>query len=91
MKFHDGADFTAEDVKATYERIARPPKGVVIPRTPLFTTVSEIVVLDPHRIEFRLTEPRPAGLHAGRLRERLEHHRAQEDRSTRTRATSARS
>jgi peptide/nickel transport system substrate-binding protein len=59
VKFHDGADFTAEDVKATYERIARPPKGVVIPRTPLFATVGDIVVLDPHRIEFRLTEARP--------------------------------
>jgi peptide/nickel transport system substrate-binding protein len=59
VKFHDGADFTAEDVKATYERIARPPKGVVIPRTPLFATVGEIVVVDPHKIEFRLTEARP--------------------------------
>ena len=58
-KFHDGADFTAADVKATYERIVRPPKGVVIPRTPLFSTVGDIVVLDPHRIEFRLTEARP--------------------------------
>src|SRR5262249_36750972 len=39
VKFHDGADFSAEDVKATYERIVRPPKGVVIPRSSLFTTV----------------------------------------------------
>src|SRR5204862_60287 len=53
VKFHDGADFTAEDVKATYDRIARPPKGIVIPRTPLFSTVGDIVVVDPHRIEFR--------------------------------------
>jgi len=59
VKFHDGADFTAADVKATYERIARPPKGVVIPRTPLFATVGDIVVVDPHTIEFRMTEPRP--------------------------------
>jgi peptide/nickel transport system substrate-binding protein len=59
VKFHDGADFTAEDVKATYERIARPPKGVVIPRTPLFSTVGDIVVVNPHTIEFRLTEARP--------------------------------
>src|SRR5213594_2610414 len=59
VKFHDGADFTAEDVKATYERIARPPKGVVIPRTPLFATVGDIVVVDPYQIEFRMTEPRP--------------------------------
>jgi peptide/nickel transport system substrate-binding protein len=59
VKFHDGADFTAEDVKATYDRIARPPKGVVIPRTPLFATVGDIVVVNPHTIEFRLTEARP--------------------------------
>lgn len=59
VKFHDGADFTATDVKATYDRIARPPKGVVIPRTPLFATVGDIVVVNPHQIEFRMTEPRP--------------------------------
>jgi peptide/nickel transport system substrate-binding protein len=59
VKFHDGADFTAADVKATYDRIVRPPKGVVIPRSSLFTAVGEIVALDSHRIEFRLTEPRP--------------------------------
>jgi len=59
VKFHDGADFTAEDVKATYDRIAHPPKGVVIPRTPLFATVGDIVVVDPHKIEFRMTEARP--------------------------------
>jgi peptide/nickel transport system substrate-binding protein len=59
VKFHDGADFTAEDVKATYDRIRNPPKGVVIPRTPLFATVGDIVVVDPHKIEFRMTEPRP--------------------------------
>jgi len=65
VKFHDGGDFTAEDVRATYERIARPPKGVVIPRTPLFSTVGDIVVLDPHKIEFRLTEPRPRAFMLG--------------------------
>ena len=54
VKFHDGADFTAEDVKATYEKLVNPPKGVVSPRTPLFSAVSDIVVLDPHKIEFRL-------------------------------------
>src|SRR5689334_15982352 len=59
VKFHDGAELTADDVKATYERIVRPPKGVVIPRTPLFSTVGDIVAVDPQRIEFRLTEARP--------------------------------
>jgi ABC-type transport system substrate-binding protein len=65
VKFHDGAEMTAEDIKATYERIVRPPKGVVIPRSSLFTAVGEIVVADPYRIEFRLTEPRPRAFMLG--------------------------
>ena len=65
VTFHDGADFTSADVKATYDRIIRPPKGVVIPRTPLFASVGEVVAVDPHRIEFRLTEPRPQSFMLG--------------------------
>src|SRR5438876_5805487 len=65
VKFHDGADFTAEDVKATYGKIINPPKGVVSPRTPLFSAVSDIVVLDPHRVEFRLKEARPKAFMLG--------------------------
>jgi ABC-type transport system substrate-binding protein len=34
VKFHDGAEFTAEDVHATFSRIIWPPKGISIPRTP---------------------------------------------------------
>src|SRR3989440_12932160 len=59
VKFHDGADFTAEDVKATYDRIVRAPKGVVIPRSSLFTTVGEIAVLHPERTAYRVTEESP--------------------------------
>jgi ABC-type transport system substrate-binding protein len=65
VKFHDGAELTAEDVKATYQRIVSPPKGVVIPRSSLFTTVNEIAVLDPLRIEFRLSEARPQAFMLG--------------------------
>src|SRR5262245_40160676 len=50
VTFHGGANFTAEDVKATYARIVWPPEGVSIPRTPLFATVSEINVRDAHTI-----------------------------------------
>src|SRR5256714_7718604 len=53
VKFHDGADFTAEDVKATYDRIVSPPTGVVIPRTPLFSAVNDILLVRPHRIGVR--------------------------------------
>jgi peptide/nickel transport system substrate-binding protein len=65
VKFHDGADFTAEDVRATFQRIMSPPKGVVIPRTPLFAAVNEVRVVDPHKIEFRLSEPRPTAFMLG--------------------------
>jgi ABC-type transport system substrate-binding protein len=65
VKFHDGADLTADDVKATYARIRWPPKGVVIPRTPLFSAVSEIIVRDRYRVEFRLSEPRPRAFMLG--------------------------
>jgi peptide/nickel transport system substrate-binding protein len=63
--FHDGAELTAEDVKATYDRIVKPPKGVSIPRTPLFATVSEINARDRYTIEFKLSEPRPTSFMMG--------------------------
>ena len=60
VQFHDGAEFTADDVKATYDRISKPPAGISIPRSILFKSVSEINVRDPHTIEFKLAEARPA-------------------------------
>jgi peptide/nickel transport system substrate-binding protein len=60
VQFHDGADFTSEDVKATYDRIAKPPAGVSIPRSTLFATVSEIAAPDKKTVVFKLSEPRPA-------------------------------
>ena len=60
VQFHDGAEFTADDVKATYDRICKPPTGISIPRSILFSSVSEINVRDKHTIEFKLSQPRPA-------------------------------
>ena len=65
VTFHDGADLTAEDVKATYQRIIQPPRGFSSPRTPLFATVSDINVRDSHTIEFKLDEPRPQNFMLG--------------------------
>src|SRR5580698_11588097 len=60
VQFHDGAEFTSADVKATYDRICKPPQGVMIPRSTLFTTVSEIQAPDKKTVIFKLSEPRPA-------------------------------
>ena len=42
VQFHDGAELTADDVKATFDRIVKPPQGISIPRSILFKAVSEI-------------------------------------------------
>jgi ABC-type transport system substrate-binding protein len=59
VQFHDGAELTADDVKATFDRIAKPPSGISIPRSKLFTAVSEINARDKYTVEFKLAEPRP--------------------------------
>jgi len=59
VQFHDDAELTAEDVKATFDRIARPPSGINIPRSILFAAVSEINARDKYTVEFKLSEPRP--------------------------------
>src|SRR5882672_1814993 len=60
VQFHDGAELTSEDVKATFDRIAKPPSGVSIPRSTLFAAVSEITAPDKYTVQFKLAEPRPA-------------------------------
>src|SRR5579862_2285364 len=60
VEFHDGAELTAEDVKATFDRIVKPPKGISIPRSTLFRAVSEITAPDKYTVQFKLSEPRPA-------------------------------
>ena len=59
VQFHDGAELTAEDVKATFDRIAKPPSGISIPRSILFKSVSEISARGKYTVEFKLSEPRP--------------------------------
>ena len=59
VEFNDGAELTAEDVKATFDRIAKPPSGISIPRSILFTSVSEISARDKYTVEFKLSEARP--------------------------------
>jgi peptide/nickel transport system substrate-binding protein len=60
VQFHDGAELTADDVKATFDRIAKPPQGISIPRSILFKAVSEINARDKYTVEFKLSSPRAA-------------------------------
>src|SRR6202000_1189561 len=57
--WHDGAELTSADVKATFDRIVKPPQGVLIPRSILLKTVEAITPPDKYTIQFKLSEPRP--------------------------------
>ncbi len=55
VKFIDGTDFTAESVKATFDRILDP--DVASPRHFLFSMIEEIKVVDDHTVQFVLEKP----------------------------------
>ena len=57
--FSDGAELTSADVKATFDRIVRPPEGIHVPRSALFASVEEITAPDDYTVRFRLASPRP--------------------------------
>lgn len=64
IKFHDGSPFSAEDIKATYERIRNPPQGVVSVRQGLVADIDTIETPDPPSVVFRLKRANRALLYA---------------------------
>jgi peptide/nickel transport system substrate-binding protein len=58
VKFHDGSDFTAEDVKFSIERI--PLVSGPNPTTPYVRTVKEVKIVDPHTVHIITKGPAPA-------------------------------
>ncbi|MFM9847148.1 MAG: ABC transporter substrate-binding protein [Hyphomicrobiaceae bacterium] len=56
VKFHDGSPLTSADVKASFDRIANPPTGVVSLRKSAYSIVKSIEAPDPATIIFRLSE-----------------------------------
>lgn len=62
VTFHDGAPFTSEDVKYTFDTIRRPPEGVVSVRAGDLTMVDSIEAVDEHTVVFRLQHSYPAFL-----------------------------
>jgi peptide/nickel transport system substrate-binding protein len=60
--FHDGSRLTSADVKASYQRIAHPPAGVISSRQVDFGAIGAIETPDPLTVIFRLQWPDAAML-----------------------------
>ena len=60
--FHDGSPLTSADVKASYERIIRPPEGVLSVRQADYAAITSIDTPDPATVVFHLQWPDAAML-----------------------------
>lgn len=60
VRWHDGQEFTAEDVKFTYERLMDPKTNTV--RRADFELVDRLEVLDPYTVRVTYREPFSPGL-----------------------------
>jgi peptide/nickel transport system substrate-binding protein len=54
VKFHDGSTLTAADVKATYDRLRDPPKGVVSTRKATLADIGSIETPDDKTVVFKM-------------------------------------
>ncbi|HET6469549.1 MAG TPA: ABC transporter substrate-binding protein [Geminicoccaceae bacterium] len=61
IRFHDGSELTAEDVKFTFDRLTKEGAmdGQTSPRQSLVGPVADTVVVDPHTVRFKLSSPWP--------------------------------
>jgi peptide/nickel transport system substrate-binding protein len=57
VKFHDGSALTSADVKASYERIANPPPGVISVRKAWYADIGSIETPDATTAVFKLKAP----------------------------------
>ncbi|MBS0242092.1 MAG: ABC transporter substrate-binding protein [Proteobacteria bacterium] len=60
--FHDGSPFSSKDIKASFDRIRKPPTGVVSVRKAAFEDVTDITAPDASTVVFKLKAPDPAFL-----------------------------
>ena len=60
VKFHDGSDFNADDVVATFDRIIFPEnyEGMTSVHQSLFDAIGSIEKMDDYTVKFTLHEPR---------------------------------
>jgi peptide/nickel transport system substrate-binding protein len=54
VKFHDGTPLTAHDIKATYDKIIFPPKGIPSARKSFFKAVKTITADNDYQVTFKL-------------------------------------
>jgi peptide/nickel transport system substrate-binding protein len=57
VKFHDGAEMTSKDVKASYDKIIFPPAGVASNRKGEYSDVEAVQAPDPYTVVFRIKWP----------------------------------
>ena len=57
IKFHDGTQMTAHDVKATMDKIIFPPEGIPSARKAFFMAVDSITVDNDYQVTFKLKFP----------------------------------
>ncbi len=55
VTFHNGAPFSAEDVKYTFDRIL--DEANASPHRPVFSSITSVDVVDPQTVSFSLAEP----------------------------------
>jgi peptide/nickel transport system substrate-binding protein len=57
VKFHDGAEMTSKDVKASYDKIIFPPQGMKSSRRASYQAVEAVEAPDPYTVRFRMKWP----------------------------------
>ncbi|HYH41237.1 MAG TPA: ABC transporter substrate-binding protein [Burkholderiales bacterium] len=57
VKFHDGTTFSSEDIRATYDRLRKPPAGVLSLRQATYADIASIETPDPNTVIFKLSKP----------------------------------
>lgn len=56
VKWHDGSDFTAEDVTFTYELMKSQKWTSIFPTSSEFNVIDDISIVDPNTVKFTLNE-----------------------------------
>jgi peptide/nickel transport system substrate-binding protein len=56
-QWHDGQEFSIEDIIYALERWKAPPEGIIQPRVGAFTLIDSMTAIDDHTLEINLTEP----------------------------------